>query len=1027
MSAGVSGMKDESMRQNDRRKTCSLVCGLTVLCWACFMIPGWTTADRGSDARALARSMMESLGATSALCVHVGVQDGTLTTALAGGGRYLVHGLAADPEAVERARRTIDSQGLAGVVSVEEGSPGRLPYADHLVDLLVVDDLPAQQAQGLKFDEVRRVLRPGGVAWLGQWTGNRRAGGGENPLTSTQLTRMLRDAGLDRFEISASDGIWAKVVGPARPGTDEWTHPRHDASGNPVSKDKLVGVPSGVRWVAGPNWPTGNRKSAVPGVVASRERLVYVFEDEVETADGPVRQNSLIARDAHNGLFLWKKKTAKGRPPLVLKGERVYTVLEDDGPLLALDAKTGRIMHTYEKTRHPGQLVLIDDSLVVELPEGMGCLDAKTGDLKWQQPIRPKKLLSADGRVYFHTDAGRRGGESSFGCLDLKTGEQVWLKSTKSWGKGTVELIFCEAGVLVAAGSDGTHAVSAEDGSHLWVYKYPRIGHGGTYGKVMFIEGLVWVHAAAFEETKQYAWEGLDPLTGEVKKRVVQPKDFQYKHRCSYDVATERYFLCGSMDFADLETGEYSHFFAARNSCRFAGVVPANGLVYTFPHACGCYAMLRGFLALATAEPHEADAAATSATRLQTGLAHGQGIVNRQSSIVNPSDWPTYRHDARRSGSMTAPGPERLRPLWEHVVAQDSDSPLTSEWEMKDGGRLSSPVVAEGLAFVAAIDDHRVCAFEADTGKPRWSYTAGGRVDCPPTIHDGLCLFGSRDGWVYCLRTRDGTLVWRFRAAPRERRIVAYGQLESPWPVAGGVLVFDGLAYFVVGRHADSDGGPIVYAVEPRTGNLVWSKRPEGYSGVPDVLNGAGETVQMAAWQFDAKTGENGSTDEARLRGGRLGLLNDAWYKRPIAMRRNLQVWSAGKDRQGQMLAFNESATCGYRACGKVDGGNGTLSGTAELFVRPAGDEDQKKWSVEMPTTARLKGMVLAEDRLYVAGRFYDGQTASNTVRSYSLADGKPLDEYAIEDPFVHDCLAVARDRLYVTTQGGRLICLGRK
>ena len=52
------------------------------------------------------------------------------------------------------------------------------------------------------------------------------------------------------------------------------------------------------------------------------------------------------------------------------------------------------------------------------------------------------------------------------------------------------------------------------------------------------------------------------------------------------------------MDFADVTSGKYTHFGAARNSCAAAGVAPANGLVYSFPHACGCYPMLRGMLAL---------------------------------------------------------------------------------------------------------------------------------------------------------------------------------------------------------------------------------------------------------------------------------------------------------------------------------------------------------------------------------------------------------------------------------------------
>ncbi len=1013
--------KDETVRHIDRRWRYSFVAGLTVFCLGSFLflVPNSSTAKRKTDAEALARSMLDSLGTTSGLCVHLGVQDGTLTTALSGGGRFLVHGLSASREAVERARRTIDSRGLAGVVSVEESSLGRLPYADHLVDLLVVDGLADLKRKGLQLDEVPRVLRPGGVAWLGQ-----RAGAGGSPLTGEQLTGMMRDAGLDRFDVSESGGIWAKFIGPVRADMDEWTHPRHDASGNPVSKDKIVGVLSGVRWVAGPNWPTGYRKSAVPGVVASREQLVYVFEDEVQTAGGAVKQNSLIARDAYNGLFLWKRKTTKGRTPLVLVGERVYTVLEQNGPLVMLDAKTGRITHSYKQTRHPKQLILLDGLLVVELPEGMGCLDAETGRLKWRQPIRPTKLVAGDGHVYFHADASRRGGDSTFGCLDLKTGEKQWTKSTKSWCKGPVELVFYQAGVLVAAGPGGTHAVSAKDGSHLWGYKYPTISHGGSFAKVMYLGGLVWVHAAAFEGKKQYAWEGLDPLTGQVKKRVVQPADFLFKHRCSSDVATERYFLCGSLDIADLKTGAYRHFDAARNSCQFAGVLPANGLVYTFPHACGCAPWLRGFLGLATAEMYKADAAATSTIRLQTGPGYHTEIQNPKSKIQNSTDWPTYRHDTRRSGSTPARGPARLNTLWEHVVADVAHSPLTAQWDLKDGGRLSSPVVADRLAFVAASDDHRVWAFETDSGKPRWSYTAGGRVDCPPTITAGLCLFGARDGWVTCLQAQTGTLLWRFRAAPREKRIVAYGQLESPWPVTGGVLVFDGLAYFVAGRHADADGGVIVFAVEPRTGKLVWSKRPQGYPGVPDVLNGEGQSIQMASWQFDAKTGKDGGAAQTRLRGGRLGLLNDAWYKRPIALRKNLQLWSAGKDKSGQMLAFNESATCGYKACGSVDGGDGKLSGNAELFVHPAAG---KKWSIKMPNTARLKGMVLAESRLYVAGRLYDGDFASNSVRSYSVVDGKPLDEHPVADQFVHDCLAVAGDRLYVTTAGGKLICLGPK
>ena len=81
-------------------------------------------------------------------------------------------------------------------------------------------------------------------------------------------------------------------------------------------------------------------------------------------------------------------------------------------------------------------------------------------------------------------------------------------------------------------------------------------------------------------------------------------------------------------------------------------------------------------------------------------------------------------------------------------------------------------------------------------------------------------LFGSADGWVYCLRAADGVLAWRFHAAPTERRVMNFDQVESAWPVHGSVLVHDGLAYVAAGRSTYLDGGIRLYALEPATGTV---------------------------------------------------------------------------------------------------------------------------------------------------------------------------------------------------------------
>jgi len=954
-------------------------------------------ADRGTNGAALAKSILQSLGAKSGLCVHLGVQDGELTVELSDGGRLLVHGLGANQGAIERARKTIAAARLEGAVSVELGSIDPLPYADDLVSLIVVDDLPRLFEQGLRSEEVTRVLRPNGVAWLGQRGGNGRA-----PLTAKALRAMLTKAGFGELEVVENHGVWAKYVKARPESMDEWTHCRYNASGNPVSKES-IGVPSSVRWAAGPNWPTGNRKTSVPSVVASEKHLVYLFEDEVRTAEGPKRELTLNARDAYNGLILWKR-TGMPRSLLVCAGGRVYTVVEEGGPLVALDSETGEVVHSYQGTKSPREVLHVDGLLVLDLPDGFGCLDAGSGEPKWKHEIKPRGFVAAHGQVFAHFDDTKRGGGSQVACMDLRTGKERWRAPTGSWSKAVPTLLFCQEGILVFATRDANHGVSAKDGSHLWRYTYPRIGHGGSFMKVLSVGGLVWVHNAGTKEKPGYRWEGLDPATGQVKRTVPHPHII---HRCCVDVATARYIVCGSMDIVNHQTGEHQRVEAGRNSCRTAAVRPANGLLYTFPHACRCFSVLRGFLAMAsteaptfkctvttpksggTAKPATVTAAEAAAGRLEKGPAYGQKIA----AGAQPQEgWATWRCNARRSGSTRATGPRTLNKLWERTIPAPISKSFSAEWALKDGGHLSSPVIAEGMAFVAASDSHRVLALDAATGAPRWSYAAGGRVDCPPTVYRGLCLFGARDGWAYCLRAKDGELVWRFRAAPGNRRIVAHGQLESPWPVVGGVLVFDGLAYVGVGRHAGADGGLYVQALEPETGKLVWATQPQGYSGVVDVLNGAGSTIQMASWQFDAKTGANTSISNARLRGGRLGLLNDAWYRRPIALRGNLQRWTTDKGRGGQMLSFNESVTSAFSAS-RVSGSDGTLMGSSELFTVPGKSEGVKDgpalkaWSIEMHTEARVSGMALTPERVYVAGRLYHVESIKN-AESYDMGDG---------------------------------------
>ncbi len=72
------------------------------------------------------------------------------------------------------------------------------------------------------------------------------------------------------------------------------------------------------------------------------------------------------------------------------------------------------------------------------------------------------------------------------------------------------------------------------------------------------------------------------------------------------------------------------------------------------------------------------------------------------------------------------------------------------------GGDLTPPVSAGGRVYVGRKGTHQVICLDAETGARGWSYTAGGRVDSPPTVAAGRVVLGCADGWVYCLDAATG-------------------------------------------------------------------------------------------------------------------------------------------------------------------------------------------------------------------------------------------------------------------------------
>ena len=298
-----------------------------------------------SDAEQQAREILDSTGIRGGLIVHLGCGDGLLTAALRASDRYLVHGLDADAARVDQARTHIQALGLYGPVSVDHWDAPRLPYADNLVNLIVV-----QQRGRASDEELLRVLTPGGVAY-----------------------------------VTKPDGTWAKIVKP-RPGEiDEWTHYLHDATNNAVAHDTVVGPPRHVQWVAGPSWVRHHDHVAgVNAMVSAGGRLFAVLDEAATVSILLPPRWSLVARDAFNGTVLWKRsipdwitqlwplKSGPAQLPrrLVAAGERVFVTLGIDAPLSMLDAVTGDTLRTYPETKGAEEVIFSEGTLFILAGQG---------------------------------------------------------------------------------------------------------------------------------------------------------------------------------------------------------------------------------------------------------------------------------------------------------------------------------------------------------------------------------------------------------------------------------------------------------------------------------------------------------------------------------------------------------------------------------------------------------------------------------------------------------------------------------
>jgi len=1017
--------------------------------------------------QALAQQIVRESGFQGGLLVLVGPWDADLALALGQAPNVLVHWLLQDGARLAHARQKMRAARAYGRVSAMAWEGARLPYADATVNLLV---LQARGAAELGPSEGMRVLAPMGAA--------------------VQFRDKVR--------------IGPYRLKPRPDDVDEWTHSRYDATGNAVSKDRRAGPPRFLQWEALPRWNRGTKTSAL---VSTQGRIFYILDDSHFASD--TRSWSLIARDAHNGVRLWRHELpswggAKGGKKvgpaqvnrrLVAIGQRVYAPLGDGAPISVLDAATGQVLRTLADTARAEEFLVSEGILVAlvnvsdtrdfwrNLERDMRIVAVKpsTGEHLWQHALSTilPMTLRADGeQVVFHDGKVLRSLDLQKGSVRWQsppTGQAIMLKDKWNPDRAGAEklkiilapqlapTLLIYGDVVAFAGGRQLNVVSAHDGRELWRAPFAATNYSVPVDLFGF-NGALWGPDAAMNlwrpTNDDVAFKAYDPFTGHVQQSVSGKYDFRFQHhRCHQMKVIGSTVMAGraGIEFLDTANAEVTAHHWIRGSCYF-GVLPANGLLYVPPHNCACYirAKLSGFMALAAQRSVKGE---ERRVKEQKRLVRGPAYGTFHPSPFTPhssEDWPTYRHDVARSGRART----------------KVDAELQIGWRTELGGKLTSPVIANGRVFLASTDEHLLYALEAETGQGLWQYSFDARIDSPPTIYQGLVLIGCRDGSVNALRATDGALVWRFLAAPEERLIVSRGQLESVWPVHGSVTVVDNTLYFVAGKSSYLDGGLRFYGLDPHTGRKRVDSVLETYQAdgaqtlddqavdgfLSDILSSDGQRLFMRHQILDeAGKPQTGRISHLHGPDGFLSANTSSrliWAYAPLYtsphqgafydVRLSRVLFPSGRilvEDDNTIYGFGENhyvkmrtdpgGTFALFACPKQ--GDVPLDRTAREYRKLAlagKHQVQFKWWKRIPIQAWA--LVKTEEVLFVAGApgnasvsqaALDGETPG-LLLAVSPTDGTVLSKMALSSMPVWDGMAAAQGKLYISLVDGSTVCL---
>mgnify|MGYP000114927089 FL=1 len=386
--------------------------------------------------------------------------------------------------------------------------------------------------------------------------------------------------------------------------------------------------------------------------------------------------------------------------------------------------------------------------------------------------------------------------------------------------------------------------------------------------------------------------------------------------------------------------------------------------------------------------------------------------------LVQAEDWPTWRHDNRRSGvsgeSVTPSGMSqkwvftaktRPQPAWHGTMQRDAWNNIARQKPARAYDKAFNIIAADGKIFFSSNSGNACVALTATNGQELWRKAVGGAVRIAPTYDNDKIYFGADDGKVYCVNADNGNFIWKHQGAADNKFITCDHKFMSRYPCRTGVLIENGKAWCGFGLLPWQDN--YLKALNPTNGTPTVNKTitaADWYSFEGPMLASASKLFVLQGRVSPVYFNLADGNLQGRLQGGggTFALLtpDDKLIHGPG---HGNNTWA--KDRTYHLQesnAANGSAITRHSRAHRV-----LVNGANRYYII----RDAVKCSAWVQTLPDPECLIMVGNTIFVG--------AKNTVVAYNATNGTEQKRFTVAG-HVH-ALAFADGRLIASTSAGKI------